>query len=224
MLLKDLVVEVIKDVVKNGDTSVTAVNLTSGLLTNDPQYSDLVNNAIPSINKAINRLVTMRKLPFKTWTVPVVYNAATDASKTYKQYTLTLPNDFKDVVSIVYVDPKGRLENVQWQTLSKTSYYLPIKKGTDNVNHGEFMIQYAVTVPFLTSSHYNTDLNTSYNITDEMAQYITLFTRADLWEVEQPQLAQTYRQYAEEYFDQIENQTKAFRQESVNIKYSNGDM
>jgi hypothetical protein len=223
MLLKDLVVEVIKDIVKNGDTSVTAANLTGGLLTNDPQYSDLVNNAIPSINKAINRLVTMRKLPFKTWTVPVVYVASTDNSKLYKQYTLTLPNDFRDIVSIVYVDTKGRLEVVQWQTLSKTSYYLPIKKGVDNVNHGEFIIQYSVTVPFLTSSHYNTDLNTSYNITDEMAQYITLFTRADLWEVEQPQLAQTYRQYAEQYFDQIENQTKSFRQENVTSKY-NGDM
>jgi hypothetical protein len=62
-----------------------------------------------------------------------------------------------------------------------------------------------------------------YGIDDTMAQYITFFTRADLWETEQPQLAQTYRQYAEEYYIQIENPVVSFRQESIYAKY-NGDM
>jgi hypothetical protein len=220
MTLGQLVVDVIKDIVKNGDSSVNEQNLIDGLLDEDPQYSDLVNNALPSINKAIARLVVQKKLPFKFFEQAVSYDSELDVKKSYKKYTLTLPSDFYTIVSIVYEDGDGRLENVQWQTLSKTQYLLPIKKDTD----GKFLIQYSTKVPVF----YKADIAAEYEledyqIDDLMAQFITFFTRADLWETEQPTLAQTYRRYAEEYFDQIENPVMAFRQEQVHTKY-HGDI
>lgn len=218
MTIGQLVVDVIKDIVKNGDLSVNEQNLIDGLLDNDPQYADLVNNALPSINKAISRLVVQKKLPFKTFSQVVSYNEETDQKKSFKKYTLTLPSDFYTVISVVYEDTDGRLENVHYQTMSKTDYYLPLKKD------GTFIIQYAPRVPVFVTSDINAELELNdYLIDDMMAQFITYFTRADLWETEQPSLAQTYRRYAEEYFMQIENPVMAFRQQNVYTKY-HGDM
>jgi hypothetical protein len=218
MTLSQLVVDVIKDIIKTGDITVNEQNLNAGLLDNDPQYSDLVNNAVPSINKAVARLVSQKKIPFKSFSVPVVYNSTTDSAKTSKKYTLSLPSDFYTVISIAYEDTKGRVDVVHWQTLSKTEYFLPLKKD------GTFHIQYAPRVPMFVKADLNLGLELNdYGIDDTMAQYITFFTRADLWETEQPQLAQTYRQYAEEYYIQIENPVVSFRQESIYAKY-NGDM
>lgn len=218
MTLAELIVDVVKDVVKDGNTSLTAANLIAGDFDNDPQYLDLILASVPSINRAISRLVVHKKIPFKYFDVAYqpdlngvpqqLYDLTTKATYT------SISNTIYSVVNIIHKDDTNRLQVVPYQTINKTLYQLP------RADEGVFRFQYAPKLPRFkyVPGIYNNDLSLdleTYGVDDLMCEFITLYVRADLWEVEQPQLAQTYRELGEKYFKEFESQTITFRQERV---------
>lgn len=222
MTLAELIVDIIKDVVKDGNKSLTATNLIDGDFDNDPQYLDLIFAAVPAINRAISRLVIHKKIPFKSFEIDYQPDVDGVAQLKYLLNTKAAYNTVKDeiynILNVVYIYDNENMAVVPYQTIDKTTYILP------RVKQGKFLFQYApklprfVYVPGVQTSALTVDLST-YGIDDFMCEFIGVFTRADLWEVEQPQLAQTYRELAEKYFDDIESQTIRFRQERVDSVY-----
>lgn len=222
MTLAELIVDIVKDVVKDGNTSLTPTNLANGDFDSDPQYLDLILAAVPAINRAVSRLVVHKKIPFKYFDIAYqadlngvpqqIYDLTTKASYN------SIKNEIYSIVNIIHVDDTNRLKVVPYQTINKTLYQLP------RADEGIFRFQYAPKLPRLKyiPGVYNNDLNvelTNYGIDDLMCEFIGLYVRADLWETEQPQLAQTYRELGEKYFEEFESQTITFRQERVDTIY-----
>ena len=218
MTLAELIVDVVKDVVKDGNTSLTAANLIAGDFDNDPQYLDLILASVPAINRAISRLVVHKKIPFKYFDVAYqpdlngvpqqLYDLTTKPA-----YTSIAANIYS-IVNIIHKDDTNRLQVVPYQTINKTLYQLP------RADEGVFRFQYAPKlprfkyVPGILNGDLSADLE-AYGVDDLMCEFVALYVRADLWEVEQPQLAQTYRELGEKYFEEFESQTITFRQERV---------
>jgi hypothetical protein len=218
MTLAELIVDVVKDVVKDGNTSLTAANLIAGDFDNDPQYLDLILASVPSINRAISRLVVHKKIPFKYFDVAYQPDLNGVPQQLYDLTTkptyTAISNTIYSVVNIIHKDDTNRLQVVPYQTINKTLYQLP------RADEGVFRFQYAPKLPRFkyVPGIYNNDLSLdleTYGVDDLMCEFITLYVRADLWEVEQPQLAQTYRELGEKYFEEFESQTITFRQERV---------
>jgi hypothetical protein len=218
MTLAELIVDVVKDVVKDGNTSLTAANLIAGDFDNDPQYLDLILASVPSINRAISRLVVHKKIPFKYFDVAYQPDLNGVPQQLYDLTTkptyTAISNAIYSVVNIIHKDDTNRLQVVPYQTINKTLYQLP------RADEGVFRFQYAPKLPRFkyVPGIYNNDLSLdleTYGVDDLMCEFITLYVRADLWEVEQPQLAQTYRELGEKYFEEFESQTITFRQERV---------
>lgn len=218
MTLAELIVDVVKDVVKDGNKSITAANLIDGNFDNDPQYLDLILASVPAINRAIARLVVHKKIPFKHFDVAYQPDLNGVPQQLYDLTTKTtytsVASTIYSIVNIIHKDDTNRLQVVPYQTINKTLYQLP------RADEGVFRFQYAPKVPRFkyVPGVLDTDLEINlndYGIDDLMCEFIGLYVRADLWEVEQPQLAQTYRELGEKYFEEFETQTITFRQERV---------
>jgi hypothetical protein len=218
MTLAELIVDIVKDVVKDGNKSLTSANLIDGDFDNDPQYLDLILASVPAINRAIARLVVHKKIPFKHFDVAYQPDLNGIPQQLYDLTTKSTYNavsaNIYSIVNIIHKDDTNKLQVVPYQTINKTLYQLP------RADEGLFRFQYAPKVrrfkyiPGVLNTDLSQDLNT-YGVDDLMCEFIGLYVRADLWEVEQPQLAQTYRELGEKYFEEFESQTITFRQERV---------
>lgn len=219
MTIAELIVDIVKDVVKDGNVSLTPENLIAGDFDTDPQYLDLILAAVPSINRALARLAIHKKIPFKHFDVD--YQPDNEFGIPQQIYDLTtktgytaIKDEIYSILNVIYMDDRDRMLVVPYQTINKTLYQLP------RCTEGKFRFQYAPKAPKFkyVPGVYNNDLTIDledYGIDDLMAEFVGLYTRADLWETEQPQLAQTYRELADKYFEDFESQTLRFRQERV---------
>lgn len=222
MRLVDLVIQVLKETIRNDDRNFNVENYLEGKLDSDPSYETEFNNVLLSINKAISRFVTAEKLPFK--------HIILVGEKDRETYDLS---DYKDIKNIksVFIIKNERTYFIGWQNFGAASLYLGY--GLDTNIH----IIYSPKVPnFKVSDIYtetyendkeiripnNDDLDEKYGISDEMCNYISYFAKSELFEDRDPDRCKRYLNYFEQYLSELIVDRTYPHQDSVRPAYKIG--
>jgi hypothetical protein len=87
--------------------------------------------------------------------------------------------------------------------------------------NGNYRVVYSKNVPYLDhTAHGDKDLFEEYGINDTIINsYVLNFVKSKLWESEEPELAQSYMNYAETYLDAYTGGDDVVYQSEVQIDY-----
>lgn len=209
MTLKELKLLCIKYTTMDSEVGLTTETYDDYV--NDATYKDLFNNVLNSINRAVGRIVDSEKLKEKT----IVLQPLND-SKVFATYDLSLNADYGKIY---------RIKKVIWNTANgdyiEAEYkYFNGKLILPQITEGEFWVIYSPRIDPLTDSNDDNNLATLCGLTTEFCNVIQYFAKAELWEVEEPELAQNYRNYAETYLAEIRTQNLDFTQKKVKSVYT----
>lgn len=221
MKYKDLLVLVIKNVAKDGNASFNAQTIDD--LTDSPLYGDYINNAPIAINQAIARLVTSEKILTEFIELSYSIDPKFD-DKRITTFTINLAqSEVKSKIykfkNVSFVDAYGSTYPLEFR--QRKPYVLVVSKPTVS---GTFIIKYARKVPQLSNENTEDgtmDLEENFGISDTLIYSFVLdYTRAKLWEIEEPELAQQYMNYAETYLQTYQQEDDSFIQEGVITSYN----
>lgn len=207
MNLAQLVVNCIKDTVHNDDLTITVENLLNGNLEKNYDYTTEVNNVLLSINRAVARLQTAKKIPIK--------NAILTAEPSKEIYDLSSIKDIRKILSI-YVMKNGKPQWVGWYFVSQNSVYLGY--GLDSTIN----IQYERKMPHFTEldiQDVDVDLDSEYGIDDELCSYISYFAKSELYEDRDPDRCKRFLNYFEQFVNEIDKRESIVYQNSTQAKF-----
>ena len=212
----DLCVMCIKNVLRNDDGKFNEITFEDARASGE--YGDLINNVDIDINSAIHRLITSDKIPTTEFVVDSPFNI--DGDRRLKELELDISSIANDVYSIKYIyfvdDRYGERTPCAFKTIGNKKVIVKSIR-----SKGKFYINYVKSIPMLDSMNSDdreTDLMEKYNISDLMCtQYILNFTKAKLWEEDEPQLSQNYMNYAEQFLSSIKNDENGYFQSEVEI-------
>ncbi|MDT3388262.1 MAG: hypothetical protein LIR46_10960 [Bacteroidota bacterium] len=207
MNLAQLVVNCIKDTVLNDDKTLTVENLLNGNVGKNYEYTVEANNVLLSINRAVARLQTAKKIPIK--------GAILTANPSQEIYDISSIKDLRKILS-VYVMKNGKPHWVGWSFVSQDMVYLGY--GLDSTIH----IQYERNIPnFMDNDIQNVDvdLETEYGLSDELCNYISYFVKSELYETRDPDRCKRYLNYFEQFVNEIDKRESIVYQNSVQAKY-----
>lgn len=207
MILAQLVVNCIKDTVHNDDKTVNVENLLNGNLYENYEYAASLNNVLLSINRAIARLQTAKKVPLK--------HDILTANPQQDIYDISSIKDIRKILS-VYVIENGKPRWVGWSFVDKNIIYLGY--GLKSTIH----IQYEKRIPAFTENDIqNTliDLDEEYGLDDELCSYISYFVKSELWESSDPDRCKRYLNYFEQFVNEIDKREAVVYQNGVQAKY-----
>ncbi len=222
MRLIDLVVDCLKEYLRNGDLNFGVESICDRSAEKNPEYVIALNNVLLSINKGIARLTTAEKLKFKH--VVMVGDPTSDV------YDIS---DYKDIKNIksVFVLKNGQPNYIGWTNLDKDHIllgygldinvhmiYAPKMKrftfddigllGDETNANGEFKLE-----PI------EDDLDTKYGIDDEMCTYLGYFAKSELWEDVDPDRCKRYLNYFEQWLVELKNEQNYPHQTGVSPVY-----
>lgn len=218
MKLSELVYLTVKEVKRLQDNEFLYEAFRRGDFDSEIDYIDSINNAFNPINRAIHRLSDRHKIPFKT----VVLNTT--------QNIVSLPQDVKSVVNVVYLRHDGNYVNVPYRNLNGKEIQI-----LGNMKDGAaFLVEYIEDIPNFKRSdyYYEEDKNgkliedkcfdielADYGIDETMCSYIEEYAMGYLFELIDPQIAVFHKNTAEQYFNDLDNLTTTFNQNLVYKKY-----
>lgn len=203
MRLVDLVIQTIKESVRNDDKNFNVENFLNGNFDSDVEYSNEINNVLLSINKGISRLVTSDKLPYKH----IVLVGDKDAD-IYDLSAYPIKN-----IKSVYIVKNNKIIWLGYQILSQNELFLGY--GIDTNVH---IIYEAKVHNFTEEDMYdvsfdengkqiktakNIDLDEAYGISDEMCNYISYFAKSELYEDRDPDRCKRYLNYFEQFISEL---------------------
>ena len=208
MKLAELALLCIKETNRNEDyVSLTVENLSNGSLLENPTYTADVFNVMLSINKAIARLSTADKIPYKEI---VIENGNKE------EYVIDLKNhrDIKNIKS-VYIIKNGEPKTVVW-------YFYPDKKLTiSTVTDKDIHIIYSPIVKQFGENDYENNIDLlEYGIDDEMCNYISYFAKSELYETRDPDRCKRYLNYFEQYLTELKRDNTYPTQDHVENTYT----
>lgn len=207
MNLAQLVVNCIKENIRNDDTTLNVENLLNGNLEQSPDYAVDVNNVLLSINKAISRLQTAKKIPLRSTTLVGVPNESI--------YDISHIKDIRKIVS-VYVIKNNRPYWVGWNWISEGNIFIGFGF------NGNIYLQYEKKIPnFLEADIQNTeiDLEETYGLDDELCNYIAYFAKSELYERVDQDRCKRYLNYFEQFVNEIDRREAVVYQDHVQAKY-----
>lgn len=208
MKKSELTYEVVKNVKYLEDTGFTYEAFMEREYDNDHDYTNSINNAMTPINEAIHRLSDRNKIVMPIASLGIPTNNMVNIGAHTKKV--------KSIKAVFYMTPNG-YETVGYNEFNKD--YILIERV---LNYSLFM-QYVEDIePFKISDIYDEDKDIdlkSIGITDTMCSYIIEYAQGKLQEVIAPELANMHVTRAEQYFDDLDEQTIAFTQRVVTKKF-----
>lgn len=168
------------------------VNIESDTVSEDPDYLERTVNIVPSINRALNRLAEMKKLPVKSFEVPFTFE---NRRKTIKINQNEI-SDLLFVANVIKMDADyGLAETNVSYFLEGTTLILP------SLIYAEF---YQIFYHPLAKHLKEDDADTmQIEYPDYILDCIPYFVKADLFEEDNPNLAVLARNLFEQYANQI---------------------
>lgn len=207
MTLRELEAECIRYTAEDKDMGLSAESYHE--YKQKETYKDYINNVLPSINRAIARIVTEKKIPYKT--------CAIKAKKQYKLNELEKEFDIaiRDVYSVTSISTSGELIHYRFHLVGNFLTILDLPYGYEsylllNINFIPFVKSLKHTdeedqrIEGWETSDTSIDLE-KIGIPDELCYgVIVYFVKADLFVMDNPNLASNYRQYADSYLNEYD--------------------
>jgi hypothetical protein len=159
----------------------------------DENYKGYLESVVPSINRAVARMIALDKIPYKTHTIAYT-SVDTTITSNYKTYNLdSLITDFNKVIAITRDD-----NPITFKIIGSTLYIPRNKIGT-------YVVVYSPIPSVIVDTDDSLDLST-IGIPNRLANIIPYYVVADLLEDnENYTLANTSRNYFEEYLNAFDN-------------------
>lgn len=207
MRLVDLAINCLKETLHNDDTNINADLLRDGSLLKNPDYANEVNNVLLSINKAISRLQTAQKIPYK--------HGVLTANPGLQCYDLSSIKDIRKIRS-VYIYKNGAPYWIGWNNVNNTNL-LYLGFGLKDTIH----IIYERKIKNFTESDFDSedDLDEVYGISDELCNYINYFVKSELFEDVDPDRCKRYLNYFEQFIAEVNTLGTLPYQSNVHAKY-----
>lgn len=206
MRLVDLAVNCLKETFHNDDTNINAELLRDGTLLKNPDYANEVNNVLLSINKAISRLQTSNKIPYK--------HDVITANPNSEWYDISYIKDIRKIHS-VFIMKNGVPYWIGWGNITANMLYLGF--GLQDTIH----IIYERKIKNFTESDFDSedDLDEVYGISDEICNYINYFAKSELFEDVDPDRSKRFLNYFEQFLAEVDTRGTIPYQENVHAKY-----
>lgn len=206
MRLVDLAVNCLKETFHNDDTNINAELLRDGTLLKNPDYANEVNNVLLSINKAISRLQTSNKIPYKQETLT--------PNPDSEWYDISSIKDIRKIRS-VFVMKNNVPCWIGWNNISANKLYLGL-----SINDTIYLI-YERKIKNFTESDFDSedDLDEVYGISDEICNYINYFVKSELFEDVDPDRCKRYLNYFEQFLAEVDTRGTTPYQGNVFAKY-----
>lgn len=206
MRLVDLAVNCLKETFHNDDTNINAELLRDGTLLKNPDYANEVNNVLLSINKAISRLQTSNKIPYK--------HDVITANPNSEWYDISNIKDIRKIRS-VFIMKNGTPYWIGWGNITANMLFLGF--GLQDTIH----IIYERKIKNFTESDFDSedDLDEVYGISDELCNYISYFAKSELFEDVDPDRCKRFLNYFEQFLVEVDTRGTIPYQENVHAKY-----
>ena len=224
MKLSELVFRSVKNTIYFDDTSFSFLEFKKGTFNGDPDYALNLNNVYAPLNEAISRLSDLEKIPYQVLAVKsnMLEKNIVDLKKFENEYNTSV----KEVVNV------GVFNGLQCE---KVPHYM---FGHDKVvieepTNKDLYIEFKQDIPYLDEEkyHYVYDENgeevagdsfdvdlKEYGITDSMCNYIMEYVKGNLGSVVGEEVANMHLTRAEQYFNNIQDNTYTFGQKLVKAK------
>ena len=202
----DLVLNCIKETLHNDDITLTVDNIREGKVAANSDYANLCFNVSLSINKAIARLITAEKIPYKhTILTP-------DASSDI--YDISHITDIRKIRSIYTID-NGRPNWIGWFEIMPG--YLYLGYGLDSTIH----FVYERKIPDFTEADIDSedDLDEKYGLSNELCNYISYFAKSEMFEEIDPDRCKRYLNYFEQFVSEINKREQIPYQTGVKARF-----
>lgn len=215
MKLSELVYECVKNVKYLDDPNFTYESFMLGDYDNDMDYSNSINNVFTPLNTAIHRLSDRRKIKNE-----IVLLGALPINRIFDISDFKL--NIKKVLNIFCID-NNNYRKIEHRELGKDKIFLP-NASMFNV----YYMEYVQDIKRFNKSDFYKRIDDEgneevkdielkdYGITDTMTSYIIEFVKGLLLETIAPEMANMHRVYAEQYFDDLEEQQTLFNQNKIN--------
>lgn len=219
MNLSKLVFLAVKNVIYLDDEGFTYDSFLAGEYDNNIDYARSINNVFTPLNKAIHRLSDRHKIKHKVVPIGMTNNVGMLDITAYK-------NDVKKVVNVFTLSSSGTYYRANFREYGRdkiavinfsknTTYYMEYIQDIKYFEKDDFYVRQVTEEETISQ---DIDLK-DYGITDTMCSYIIEFVQGHLLEPINPEEANMHRIYAEQCFDDLDNQQTSFSQTSVAKKY-----
>ena len=206
MKLRELESECIRYTAEDKDMGLTAESYVQ--YKNKETYKDYINNVLPAINRAIARIVSKNKIPYKTYAIA--------PKKTYTKQELEEEFNIaiRDIYSVTSISPNGNLVHFKFHYIANKLTIVDLSDALVNNSLWSLNINF---IPFIrtlkrTDEEDQTQVDWETNdtsieledlgIPDDLCySVIVYYVKADLFAMDNPSLALTYRQYADNYLE-----------------------
>lgn len=199
---------------QDGETTPTGSDIEAA------EYAHRTANIIEAINRAFYRIYSYGKIPNNEMVIGTAEEPLS-AGKLFSTYNLnSIANDFGRVVKLAYVDNNTGIYNynIPITYLAGGKVVLPtIYQVTLGYNkNGYYSLLYERKVKELKYDDADTLDLTTYGYTEDMLAYIPYFVKADLYEEDNPQMAQASRNIFEAFIQGLpSNDTDTYNVEDV---------
>lgn len=218
MRLIDLVINCLKETIRNDDVNFNVESYLDGTLEQNPEYSAEINNVLLSVNKAIARLCTMEKIPYKHIILlanPEIdtYDISEYGIKTVKS-VFTMDNDKPRFLGWMNFGKDKLFVGYGQQKDIHVIYSPKIRAFTNNDIYELTVLDGAET-----RIAKEEDLDTVYGISDELCTYIAYFAKSELYEDRDPDRCKRYLNYFEQFIAEYKLEQTYPHQEAVRPAY-----
>lgn len=188
----DLVIECLKETIRNDDTSLDVAHFLSGQLQKNSTYATEINNVLLSINKAVARLSTLDKLETKQAVI----------SGTGNIFDLSSLTNLKEIKAI-YCIRNAQIYWLGWEYVGDNMVLL-----SEEPKSTTFVIytpkpKYFVNSDICTEEGAVETSLSEYGITDEMCHYIAYFAKSELYEDRDADRCKRYLNYFEQFVAEL---------------------
>ncbi|GHV02021.1 hypothetical protein FACS1894211_12750 [Clostridia bacterium] len=190
MKIGEIKIEALKLMRENVHEDITFADLPE--LYESRNYGDLLVNMNASISRALDRIAALDKLPLAVVELTDYLDRETPYSM---RYYISDISDYDCIFRVVHESEYEYDDNIPARFEGSSILILP------KINHGEYRLIYQAKPPRVTANSIDGD---NLRISDKLARLIPYFIKSELYEEEEPAIAQAARAAFENGISEVE--------------------
>lgn len=168
-------------------------------------YSDLIRKMPGAINRGLDRMATLKKLPIKEH---ILTNGVNEGA--YIVFNMKDVPNFRSVKRISFLSGDRLINNIDFLYEGK-SIIIP-----NNYTDGKLKLYYYPSAPAVSREMGNDE---EINIPDELARLLPYYVKSDIWESEEPAIASQARNKFESALEEITLNEEDSFDKTINTVY-----